>query len=143
MLHNLSSFHLQLFLIIHKYKFPVPFFTLSINIFNYNKCGNKIVLKGIVNYGYIFRFELFVNLVSMFPRNTVILVFAADNCGTTLGSEALYLYPSIHMDHYRFSGFALPMRPSLRRTVSGAEKVVWSFMDPSKSRQRQSCFVCC
>ena len=41
----------------------------------------------------------------MFPRNTVILVFAAGNCGTTLGSEALNLYPSIHTD--RLSLFRL------------------------------------
>lgn len=142
-MHNLSSCHLQLFLIIYKYKFPDPFFTLSINIFNYNKCRNKILLKGIVNYSYIFRFELFVNLVLVFPRNTAILVFAAGNCGTILGPKALYLYPSMHTDPpslFRLC-FANASRPE--KAHSGTEKVVQSFTDSSKSRQRPSSFSCC
>lgn len=87
LLHNLFSFHLQLFVFIQKHKFPVRFCTLSINIFDYNKRGSTVLLKGIVNYSCIFRFEL---LVKVLPRNTAILVFAAGECGTNVGFEALY-----------------------------------------------------
>lgn len=90
-MHNLFSFHLQLFIFIQKHKFPVHFYTLSINISDYNKRRNTILLKRVVNYSYIFRFELSVHLVKVFPRNTVILAFAAGECGTTLGFEALSL----------------------------------------------------
>lgn len=134
-LHNLSFFHSQHFLIIHKYKFPFHLFTLSINICSCTKCRNEVLLKGIVNCSYIFRFELFANLVSVFPRNAVILVLAAANCVTTPGSEALHLYPAHTQAHCHFPGFLLSVSISLKWTTSGTEKVIWSFTDIFKSRQ--------
>lgn len=129
MLHDLSFFHSQHFLIIHKYKFPFHLFTLSINICSCTKCRNEVLLKGIVNYSYIFRFKLFANLVSVFPRNAVILVLAAANCVTTLGGDALHLYPAHTQAHCRFPGFLLLVSISLKRTTSRTEKVIWSFTD--------------
>lgn len=57
-------------------------------------CRNKMLLKRIVNYTYVFGFD-FVSLVSMFPRNTVIYYLQLVTVGQLW---AFYLYPSKHTD---------------------------------------------